>query len=227
MEPIGLLDGIATTRAIRRYTEEPVTDDQLATITFAATRAPSGSNRQGFRFLVLRDGERAQQAKALVGAAARTFWEPKRSNDGYTEGSGADANSPKARMARLMDHYVDNFDTVPVLVLPCLIRHRGSTPTEGASVYPAMQNLLLAARGVGLGGVVTIFHSFVEAELRDLLNIPDDVFVAATVTLGHPAGSHGPVRRKPLSQLVYEDRWDNSPAWAVDPPGTKNTSWKR
>src|SRR5579872_110096 len=69
-----LLEGLATTRAIRRYTDRPVTEQELATILWAATRAPSGSNRQPFRFLVLRDGPRAQQARALLGDAARRMW---------------------------------------------------------------------------------------------------------------------------------------------------------
>jgi hypothetical protein len=65
---------------------------------------------------------------------------------------------------------------------------------------------------------------FVERELRDLLSIPDGVFMAATITIGRPAGSHGPVRRRPIAELVYEESWEASPAWAVDPPGTRHTS---
>ena len=90
---VGLLEGMATTRAIRRYTDEPVSDEQLQKVLFAATRAPSGSNRQPFRFLVLRDSERAREAKALIGAEARRFWAEKRSADGYDSGSGSDADT--------------------------------------------------------------------------------------------------------------------------------------
>ncbi|MEM8708959.1 MAG: nitroreductase family protein, partial [Actinomycetota bacterium] len=131
---------------------------------------------------------------------------------------------PKARMARSMDAYVEGLADVPALILPTLIRHRAPVPTEGASVYPAMQNLLLAARGLGYGGVVTMWHASVETELRGLLEIPDEVFLAATVTLGKPAGSHGPVRRRPLEHFVYDGVWGQTPAWAVDPPGTRHTS---
>jgi nitroreductase len=87
-----------------------------------------------------------------------------------------------------------------------------------------MQNLLLAARGLGYGGVVTMWHAAVEPQLRDLLQIPDDVFLAATVTLGKPAGNHGPVRRRPLDHFVYDGVWGQTPAWAIDPPGTRHTS---
>jgi nitroreductase len=223
-DTVGLLHGLTTTRAIRRYTDEPLPEDALRDILFAATRAPSGSNRQPFRFVVLRDSEVARAAKRLVGDAARDAWAEKRRRDGYDEGSGARPDSPKARMAASMEHYVANFERAPVMVLPLFARYRAAVPTEGASVYPACQNLLLAARALGFGGVLTVFHTLVETELARLLAIPDGVVIAATITLGRPAGGHGPVRRRPLGELVYEDRWEHSPSWAVDPPGTRHTS---
>lgn len=221
---VDLLEGIATTRAIRRYRDEPVTDEQLTTVLFAASRAPSGSNRQPFRFVVLRDGSNAAAAKALIGDAARQMWGAKRRADGYDEGSGTRADSPKARTAAALERFVNRFEEIPVVILPCLVRYRAPNPYEGGSIYPAVQNLLLAARGIGLGGALTIWQAPVEAELRMLLDIPDDVLIAGTVTLGHPEGGHGPVRRRPLGELVYQDRWGESPAWAVDPAGTRHTS---
>lgn len=223
-DTIGLIEGLTTTRAIRRYLDEPVPEDVLRDIMFAATRAPSGSNRQPFRFIVLTDSEKALQAKKLIATGAQKLWNHKRTTDGYEENSGAIEDSPKARMARTMQEYVDNFASVPVLVLAVLVRYREPTPTEGASVYPACQNLLLAARGLGYGGVITGFHGFVEKELRELLGIPDGTLIAASITLGKPAGSHGPVRRVPMAGLIYGDTWGESPAWAIDPPGTTFTS---
>jgi nitroreductase len=219
-EEIGLLEGIASTRAIRRFKDEPVPDDVLATLLFLATRAPSGSNRQPFRFLVLRDGPRALAARRLIGDGARGAWGTKRQTDRYDEGSGRRPSSPKARLALAMSDFVERFESVPVVVLACLERYRAPTPTEGASVYPACQNLLLAARGLGYGGVLTGWHVMVEPELRRVLEIPEHVFVAATIALGRPVGHHGPVRRRPLADAVFEDSWGASPAWAVDPPGT-------
>jgi len=221
---VGLLEGLATTRAIRRYRDEDVPDDALQAMLFAATRAPTGSNRQPFRFLVLRHGANAVEAKRLIGESARRAWATKQHDDGYAAGSGALADSPKARMARTMRAYVDGFERAPVLVLPCLVRYRDPTPTEGASIYPACQNLLLAARALGYGGVLTGFHVAVEPELRALLGIPDGVFMAATITLGRPAGRHGPVRRRPLSEVVFEGAWDAPAPWAVDPPGLRHAS---
>ncbi len=219
-----LLTGLATTRAIRRYRDEPVAEDDLARILWHATRAPSGSNRQPFRFLVLRDGPRATEARALLGESFRRLWAAKRSADGYDEGSGTEADTPKARMAVTMQHFVDFFESTPVVVLACVQRHREPGPTEGASVYPACQNLLLAARALGYGGVLTMWHQYVEEELRTVLGIPDDVGISATITLGRPQGSHGPVRRRPVEELVYEDAWAEPAPWATDPPGTRFAS---
>lgn len=218
-----LLDGLATTRAIRRYADRPVTDDELATVLWHATRAPSGSNRQPFRFLVLRDGTRARAARNLLGRAAHDLWSAKRAADGYDTGSGVDPTSPKARLAGVLQHYADHVAEAPVVVLAGLVRYRPPNPLEGASVYPACQNLLLAARAIGLGGVLTQLQAFVEDELRAVLSVPDDVGLHATITLGEPAGHHGPVRRRPLAELVYEDAWGTPATWAVDPPGTRFT----
>jgi nitroreductase len=194
---------------------------------FAATRAPSGSNRQPFRFVVLTDSPVAQQAKQLIATSAQQVWNAKRERDGYSEGTGVDPSSPKARMADVMESYVQNFANVPALVLACLVRYRDPNPDEGASIYPACQNLLLAARALGYGGALTGFHSLVEKELCALLHIPDGVHISACITLGKPAGSHGPVRRRPMDQLVFSDRWEQAPAWAIDPPGTQHTAFKK
>jgi nitroreductase len=223
-DTVGLLEGLTSTRAIRRYRDEPVPPEALRAILFAATRAPSGSNRQPFRMIVLTDGPNAAEAKRLIAASARRIWTGKREADRYDSGSGAVVDSPKARTARAMDEYVEHFERVPVLILPCLVRYRAATPFEGGSVYPACQNLLLAARALGYGGVITGFHFSAEAELRELLAIPENVFVAATITLGKPRGGHGPVRRRPMAELVYDDTWGASPPWALDPPGTRHTS---
>jgi nitroreductase len=219
---VDLLEGLATTRAIRRYRDEPIPDDDLNRILFAATRAPTGSNRQGFRFVVLTDGPLARRAKALLGESFRANWATKRQGDGYDAGSGSDDDSPKARTARAMQYFVDNFERTPAVVMATVrIRHGGLA--DGASIFPACQNLLLAARALGYGGVLTGWHQMVEKELRELLEIPDNVALAATIPLGVPQGRHGPVRRRPVAELVYADRYGDPAPWAVDPPGTRFT----
>jgi nitroreductase len=218
-----LYEGLLTTRSIRRFTAEPVSDDDLAAILFAASRAPNGSNRNAFRFLVLRDGPTATEAKAILGEEFRRTWAGMQRSGDYARIATFDTTTPAGRAGAAMQQFVDRFEQIPVVVLPCLVRYRAPHPTEGASIYPACQNLLLAARARGLGGVLTMWHGGVETELRELLGVPDGAAIAATIPIGHPEGSHGPVRRRPLADVVYEDRWEQTAPWAVDPPGTRFT----
>jgi nitroreductase len=222
--PISAIEALSTTRAIRRYTNDPIPAETLNQILWCASRAPSGSNRQPFRFLTVTDGVVADKVKSLLGDSFRKGWAAKLKYDGYQTGSGQDPNSPKSRQAATMQHYVDHIEQVPVIVFGCLVRYRDASPTEGASIYPACQNLLIAARSLGFGGALTMWHQGVEAELRELLAIPDNVAISACITLGKPQGSHGPVRRRPIVELVFENQWGNSPSWAVDPDGTRFTS---
>lgn len=206
-DALGLLEALATTRAIRRYTDEPVRDADLEKILWHAGRAPSGSNRQPFRFVILRDGPHATDAKSLLGESFRAGWNAKR--------SGADGGQGyrPSRFAESMQHFVDHFEATPVVILVCLDRYRSPSPYEGASVYPACQNLLLAARAFGYGGALTMWHLGVEDELRMLLGIPETAALSACITLGVPEGGHGPLKRKPVSEVVFDDSWGTPPSW--------------
>ncbi len=217
---VSLLEGLATTRAIRRYTDDPLPEATLAEVLWHAGRAPSGTNRQPFRFIVLRrDDAQASAARHLLGDSFRASWVDKR-NDLDAGADGAPApGSPRARMQTTMQHFVDHLEEIPVIVLVGLERYRPANPYEGASVYPACQNLLLAARALGAGGALTMWHEAVEAELRELLALPDGVALSACITLGIPAGRHGPLRRKPLAQLVHDGRWGRRAEWLGDRGG--------
>jgi nitroreductase len=226
-DDVGLLEGLTTTRTIRRYSNEPMPTGVLRDILFAATRAPSGSNRQPFRFVVLTDGPRAVRARALLQSEAQAGWQLKFQQDAYGKGSGTAQASPKARMATVMQSYVDSIGSVPVLIFPCTLRDETPGLAKGASIYPACQNLLLAARALGWGGAFNVFQMPIEPQLHELLKIPDDVDIAGTITLGRPAGRHGPVRRRPLAELVFDDVWEKSPSWAIDPPGTEHAGRRK
>jgi nitroreductase len=228
-EQLSMYDGIVTTRAIRRYRyDKPIPPEDLNKMFFAATRAPSGNNSQPFRFMVLRDGPRAREARALLGVAFRARWGKKGSDEGYGS-AAARTLSPKERLAAAMQEFVDNVERAPVVVLPCIMPSTSSgsallPATElarGASVYPACQNLLLAARSLGYGGAMTMWHKPAGVLLPAVLGIPEDVEIAATIVIGAPAGHHGPVRRRPVGELVFEDGWGEAPAWARDPDGTR------
>ena len=128
---IGLLEVWRRRLAIRRLRPDPVSTDDLATVLFSATRARLGSNRQHFRFVVLRDGP-GGRAKALLGDGFRRMWAEKRAADRYSSGSGADDASPKARMARTMQRFVDGFEQTPVVVLACVWLAIGRRPRPRA-----------------------------------------------------------------------------------------------
>lgn len=213
-----LYEGLVTTRAIRRYRPDDIPTGDLNAILFAATRGPSGHNRQPFRFVVVRRGEETAEVRRVLTEAFQAAWAPQR------EEPPEDDTSRRARMARTMAHFVDHIGDVPVLVFACLDHRVGGEGLHaGASVFPACQNLLLAARALGYGGTMTNWHRVAEDELDRLLGLPDEVSIAATIPLGRPVGGHGPVRRLPLPDLVYENRWGEPAPWAADPPGTRYT----
>lgn len=214
---LGLYDGLVTTRAIRRYADQPVKDGDLSKILFAATRAPSGHNTQPVRFVVLRRNESASRARRILAAGFAQAWAPERC------APAPDDDSRAARMARAMNHFVDHIEHAPVIVIVCSLRGRVREGTvAGASVYPACQNLLLAARALGYGGVISMWHRPVMDELRAALAVPEDADVVATIPLGVPVGRHGPVRRRPLRELVYDGTFGAVAEWIEEPAGVRH-----
>ncbi|MCH8229469.1 MAG: nitroreductase family protein [Chloroflexi bacterium] len=196
---ISLGDAIYSLRAIRRLKEDAISDDDLSTILDAARQAPNGGNQQPWHFLVIRDAGLRQK----FGVLYREAWWAKRNDGGYFKPED------------LPDHYksamglAESIGTASVIVLVC-------TTDSGAreSVIPATQNLLLAARGLGIGGTITTLHSSVAERARKLLAIPDGVEIVYNVPLGYPKGRFGPVRRKPLQEVVSENAWGRTPPWA-------------
>jgi nitroreductase len=193
-----------TARAIRRYSDRPVDDALLARCLEAATWAPSGGNQQPWRFIVMQGPEsRAVLATgaAVALAAIEQVYRLARPAPGY--------NSPRARNARPLFALHDGAADVPAAVLFC-VQDQPMTPplTLGASIFPAMQNFLLAVRASGLGACVTGWQVGAEAEFREVLGIPDGWHLAALVIVGWPEGHHGPLRRKPIAQAAARDHWD-------------------
>ena len=196
---------MSTARAVRKFRDDPVPDDVLRQCLEAATWAASGGNSQPWKFVVLRSPE----MRKLLGETYRRAWERNKGNYGVTGEEAPDDMSPRARMARSMVHFVDNFEKIPVYVLFCL-RSRGVRQpalTEGGSIYPAMQNFVLAARAHGLGTVVTTFFLESEKEIREIVGVPENYYLAALLPLGYPMGRHGPLRRRPVDEVVYDDTW--------------------
>ncbi len=221
MDADRFFDLLSSARSIRRYSPARIPDQDVARMLYAASRAPSGTNRQPFRFVVLRNGPRATRARRLLGESFRRGWAQKVREEGWDRGSAADPNSPKSRSNRAIQHYVDHFEQIPVVVIACFVRYRPLTHSEGASIFPACQNLFLMARALGYGACFSGWHHAVADDLRQILDIPDEVELSLTITIGRPLGRHGPLRRRPIRHTVFDDRWGEGAAWISDPPGAR------
>ena len=202
-EEIGLFEAIYSQRAIREFKPDPVPDEVIHKLIEAATKAPSGSNRQSWKFLVIRDielkrkiGEYYNQARA-----AR-----------YGNDAAPPSNIPPRRRAA-SNYMAEHLHEVPVLILVC-VEHNGgpSTMSRGGSIYPAVQNILLAARGLGLGSVITSLHKRYEDDVKALLGIPENVETAALLPIGYPARRkpYGPTTRAPVGEVTFIDKWGAS-----------------
>jgi nitroreductase len=202
-ETLDLFEIMATTRSMRRLKPDPVPDELVRKILEAGTYAPSGGNMQRWRFLVVRD----PKVKQRVGAYYKQAWDEVVSPR-YRSGEPAPGTS-RDRFARMLDaaqHLADHIHEAPVWIVPCMA---GANParTAGSSIYPAVQNMLLAARALGLGATLTTLYLNFEKEVEAALGLPPDVRSYALLPIGYPMGRFGPVRRVPLSEVVYEDQW--------------------
>jgi nitroreductase len=199
MSDMLLFDALNAQRAIRFLKSDPIPDNVLDQILSAALRAPSGGNSQPWAFVVVRDSSVKQQLAVWY----KGFWD-----NVYSQRPDRQ-NSPVTRSA---EHLVHHFAEAPVIVIPCIVGAKGSardTMTTGASIYPAVQNLMLAAVGLGIGSVITTFLQNHEEKVKDILSIPDDYQTACAVPLGYPSGEEnfGGSKRRPLDEVVHWDRW--------------------
>ena len=195
--PLG--EAMFTQRAIRRFRPDPIPMDDVRLVIEAAVKAPNGGNVQLGRFLVVNDPATIRE----FGALYREAWWAKRRDEGFERREDLPARYHSA--AGLADAMVD----VPCVVFALTLH--GSHPD---SVIPAVQNLMLAARAIGIGSVPTTLHPSVMERFRALFGIPDDVGFHFCVPLGRPAGNFGPNVRKPTSETTYLNRWDAPVPWA-------------
>jgi nitroreductase len=206
---------LSTTRSIRRISDVPVSEEVLLRIMQAAVWAPSGGNRQPWRIIAVRD----RLIKEKIGRLYAAEWEQ------YVEYNVAKfKGQPPAVVAQVREAYsggtrlAETLADVPVLAMfvhdPSALyvtdADLGRHPVVGgASLYPAVQNFLLAARAEGLGGVLTTLVCNRETELRDILKFPTGWGVNAMVPLGYPKGNHGPISRASVEEMTSIDQWKN------------------
>ena len=205
MSDISLRDAIYSLRAMRRMKKDPVPEEDLRAIVEAATQAASGHNQQTWNFIVVRDADQRRR----IGEA-------------YLELAGTSVKTAlQGEMPETDRKIYDNawrlagrFKDVPALVVCCM---QGPVPSDRAwqstwygSIYPAIQNLMLAARARGLGTVLTTLHLLDETPFRKILELPDEIVTVAIIPVGYPEGEFGKPLRDPAERFTHWDRW--SPA---------------
>ena len=223
MTEIGLFEAMYTARALRRLKPDPVPAALIAQILEAGTHAGSAGNAQNWAFIVVRDAEQRRKLGAIYRRASDI-------SEVIYAARGRPAHLTEAQYRTFMTagaYLWDHMGEAPVLLVPCVksntlpaaellpveIRGRYDALRDyqqlirGASIYPAVQNIILACRALGLATLITTNHLYYEAELKAVLGIPEDMFPCALMPIGWPLGKFGPVSRKPLSEVAFADRW--------------------
>src|SRR5438093_6696672 len=224
MTDITLFDAIYSARALRRLKPDPVPEEIITRILDAAIRAPSARNAQNRGCVVVRDMEQRRKLGMIYRKASDIASEIYKAR-----GRPAHMNEEHYRRFMMSGAYLwDHMGEAPVLLIPCLHdRHpppRATLPPSlqaiyegelayerrirGASIYPAVQNIILACRAFGLGTVITTNHIRLEDEVKAVLGLPAEVSTYALMPIGYPEGKFGPLSRRPVAEVVYADRWD-------------------
>ena len=203
-------DIVGNVRAIRRLKSDPIPMDMIWKVLNAGVKAPSGQNKQPWKFLLVSDPVHkkwfADQYSASLESRFGLKVNPEERGEYRTSGQlGA------------LYHQMDHLHETPYLLLVCGERdwpfkvaqddREGLAPPNYGAVYPCVQNILLACRSLGLGAALTTMHQVFEQELHEYFNIPDTFGVVVTIPIGYPAGQFGPVARVPASEKTYFDKW--------------------
>ncbi|MGA8331554.1 MAG: nitroreductase family protein [Mycobacterium sp.] len=215
-----LYDVMRSTPAVREFADDPLPDEVLYRILDNARFAPSGGNRQGTRVVIVRDADSRSVLAQLALPAARRYvaqsahgespWNP-------LHPPGVDAATIAA--TQVPEQMSAPFRTAPVVLVFCVDLEVVAAVdqeldrvavTPGASVYPLVWNVLLAARNEGYGGVLTTMAVAEEPRVKQLLGIPDSFAVAAVVPLGQPARRITKLRRRPVAELAFRERFDGA-----------------
>jgi nitroreductase len=196
---------LQTMRAMRRLKTDPVPEEVIRKIVSAAVAAPNVGNRQNWRFIIVKDRGIKERVQHYYKRALDEFITPQ-----YQQGptpSGV-TRQQYDRQLDAVTYLTDHFHDAPVWIVACLDKlDHPETIWSGASIYPAVQNILIAARTLGLGAVLTTRHTLYSAEVDAILGIPAGARSYAIIPIGYPLGRFGPVRRRPLKDVVYLDGW--------------------
>jgi len=195
-----LFDVVFAQRAHREYADTPVDDATIELILRAGTHAPSAENMQPWEFIVVRD----PGAQKVIHDLTEASW--------VAAGRAWSETRIPPELLKEVDHGIagGGYRTAPVLVVVCVDLERGMRATIGSSIFPCVQNMLLAATALGLGSALTTLVTQV-GELRTLLALPESVEPTAVIPLGYPARPLGPPRREPATEHTHRDRYGT--AW--------------
>jgi nitroreductase len=212
-----LYEAMSTLRAVRRLRPDPIPEEVLQRVFTAATWAPTGGNVQPWRIVAVT----APEVKRSLGKLYQVRWSQYATN--YRALSAGKPKEEQAKIERALaagDYLAEHMHEVPVIAVVCYnpdlmaITDKDQlrpSVVGGGSVYPAVQNMLLAARTEGIGCVLTTLLCMDEPAVKALLALPEEWYTCAHVPLGYPVGGgHGPISRKPVGELVYRGRWGES-----------------
>ena len=209
-----LYDAMNSLRAIRRLRTDPIDAAILDRIYQAATWAPTGGNVQPWRLVAVTAAARKQALQELYAPRWKDYSANYR---GRLDGMGDEAKARAERTLDAGDHLAANLGQVPVIAVFCFnpsimaitdSEQPRTTVVGGGSVYPAVQNLLLACRNEGVGCVLTTLLCMDEPAVKELLGMPEDWYTCAHVPMGYPVGGgYGPINRRPVAKMVYENTW--------------------
>jgi len=217
---IGLFEAMYTARAMRWLKPDPVPAAMIEQILEAGTQAPNAGNRQNWLFMVVRDPEQ----RSRIGEIYRrvSLWVLQRYQ--HQSKPAYQSEEEYERMMQGGMHLYEHMRDAPVLLVPCLritpfelpaqiptevtTAMRAAAPwTAGASIYPAIQNMILACRALGLGTVLTTNHTIAEEEIKQVLNLPPEFRTFALMPIGFPERNFGPVKRRGVSDVAMLDRY--------------------
>jgi len=208
-------DLVSQVRAMRRLKADPVPLEAIRKVLQAGVQASSGENEQPWRFLAIHSPEK----KAWFGERYKSAIH---SQLGHLLNPDPEDKSPNAGTARAVKYQADNMSEVPLILLVAGKRdwpfkvpeseRVGLAPPNYGSVYPCVQNILLACRSLGLGAALTTMHQMFEDELHAHFDIPADYSVVVSLPIGYPLGKFGPVTRTPAAEVTYFDAWGNRDA---------------
>jgi nitroreductase len=207
-EEMGIFDVMFNCRAMRRLDQREVPEELLVKLIEAANQAPSGSNMQNGRWIIVRDKEVKQQLADMNRQAVEAYLTP------LIDNPGSLPHQSEVKRKRMVDAVVwqkDHMHEVPALIIACMEFGQKVTSEMaamgGGSIWPGVQNLLLAARALGLGAAPTTLALGNRKLVSEVLNLPESMAAYCLIPVGYPLGKFGPVTRKPLDDILNFDRW--------------------